>query len=82
MRNCHKVLGVHFRQTQLGDGQVERADADARNVLRLHLHLGEEPIDEVDGGVQHIAGQLVPDLQAAQHVGGAVARSNGDFAIL
>lgn len=45
LRNSHQILGVHFGQTQLGDGQMERADADARNVLWLDLHFCEETIN-------------------------------------
>lgn len=82
LRNSHQILRVHFRRTQLGDGQIEWADADARNVLRLDLHLGEESIDQIDGGVQHVAGQLVPHLQATQHMGGSVARADRYFAAL
>lgn len=51
-------------------------------MLRPDLHLGQEAVDQVNGREQDVVRQLVPNLEAAQHMGGTVARSDGDFAIL
>lgn len=80
--NSNQVLGVDQRQVQLLDRQPEAADRDAGHVLRPDLHLGQEAVDQVNGREQDVVRQLVPNLEAAQHVGGTVARSDGDFAIL
>ena len=50
--------------------------------VRPYLHLGEEAVQQVDGVEQHVGRQVVPHLQAAQHVHRAVAGPSGDLSML
>lgn len=51
-------------------------------MLGAHLHLGQEAIDEIDGGEENVVGEVVPDFEAAQDVRRSVTSSNRNFAIL
>lgn len=82
LRDSDQILRVDDRQAELLHRQMEGADRNARHVLRADLHLGQEAINQVNGSEQDIVRQLVPNLQAAQHMGRSVAGADRDFAIL
>ena len=60
--------------------QVERGHGDARQMLGLRTHLGQEAVDVGDGVEEDVRGQIVPDFEAAEDVGGAVAHAASDAA--
>ena len=59
-------------------GQVEGGDGDAGEVLRLRLHLGQEAVDARHRPEEDLRGQVVPHLEAAQHVRAPVAHPARD----
>lgn len=74
--NGDEIFCVDGGQTQLLNGQMKWANADASHMLGPHRHLGQETIDQINGREQNIAGQIVPDFQASQNMSGTVTRSN------
>jgi len=42
-------------------------------IWRTYLHFREEAVHEVDGAEQDVGGQVVPHLEAAEHMCGAIA---------
>ena len=64
----HGEAALLLRSPVVPAGQVEGGDGDAGEVLRLRLHLGQEAVDARHRPEEDLRGQVVPHLEAAQHV--------------
>lgn len=68
LRYCNQIVGRYGLQVQLLNGQMEGGNAHAGHMLRLDSHAIEKTIHQAHCREQYIRWELVPHLQATQHI--------------
>ena len=71
-------LGAHLLLIALLLATARVVHSVQMRVLSTHLHFRQEGVDVGERGVEHVRGQVVPHLEAAQHVRAPVPHAGRD----